>query len=558
MWPPILANSFGVGSCSQQLTTEKLSDDILLYIFRRCLDVTPRLWPTLAWVSHRWRQIVLTSPLGLNLRLHCTHGTPVLEALNCWTALPIVVLYGGAPNLEPPATEDDDSIIAALKQSDRVSSISLTITRSLIKKLSTISQPILGLEELSLLSHDGLQLTLPSTFRWGHRLRTLDSTGVGFPSFPQLLLPSRGLVDLRIHEIPTTGYFSPDAFANALSGMTNLRSLSLHFLSLPPRRSYFGFLPQSGERAVLPALTYLKYQGTSNYLDNFVARIDAPRLGDIDITFFCQPTMDASQLGRFIGRTDMQASLIRAEAETSAKAISVSFADASTCTPLRVQISCKRLDWQLSCMAQVCNQFSPFLFRVKELSINTTQWSNEQDDVVGGQWLDLVRSFGGARDFWMANDLATDILRSLGEANGENPTVLPALHYLCVENPMEMNESSWDALLLFITSRSLSSRPVQANVRLSQCYICYVSFRHQKGLDRHLVDEHTCGMCPYCYDLKWKQVYNYIFQEDHLESKHPGPVACVAFLRTVHCALPFPSRLKNCLNLHSSERDRPI
>jgi hypothetical protein len=237
-------------------------------------------------VSQRWRQIVLTSPLGLNLRLHCSHGTPVLKVLDCWPALPIVVLYGGAPNLDPPAPADDDNIIAALKESDRVSHISLTVTRSLVGKLSAISEPISGLEELSLLSHDSLLPTLPNSFRWGPRLRTLDSSGIAFPSFPQLLLPSQGLIDLRIHEIPITGYFSPDAFASALSGMTNLRLLSLHFLSLPPRRSYRGFPPPSGERVVLPALTCLKYQGTSKYLDNFVARIDAPRLGDIDITFF--------------------------------------------------------------------------------------------------------------------------------------------------------------------------------------------------------------------------------------------------------------------------------
>jgi hypothetical protein len=33
------------------------------------------------------------------------------------------------------------------------------------------------------------------------------------------------------------------------------------------------------------------------YLDSLVARMDAPHLGDIDITFFAQPTIDASHLG---------------------------------------------------------------------------------------------------------------------------------------------------------------------------------------------------------------------------------------------------------------------
>jgi hypothetical protein len=73
----------------------------------------------------------LTSPLGLDLRLYCTYGTPVLKTLDCWPPFPLVVNYGGSPMLDPPAPEDDGNIMAALKQSGRVSSISLTVTNSL-------------------------------------------------------------------------------------------------------------------------------------------------------------------------------------------------------------------------------------------------------------------------------------------------------------------------------------------------------------------------------------------------------------------------------------------
>jgi hypothetical protein len=549
-----------------------LSDDILFNTFRHCLDATPQFWPILASVNQRWRQIVLTSPLGLNLRLYCTHGRPVPEVLACWPALPIVVVYGGAPNLDPPVPADDDNIIAALKESDRVSYISLTVTRSLVEKLSAISEQISGLEELSLLSSDSLLPTLPNTFRWGPRLRTLDSTGIAFSSFPQLLLPSQGLVDLRIHEIPTTGYFSPDGFASALSGMTNLRLLSLHFLSLPPRRNYRSFPQPSGERVVLPTLTYLKYRGTSKYLDGFVARIDAPRLGDIDITFFYQPTMDASQLGRFIERTEMQTSLIQADVETSAKSISVSFTDQSTCTPLRVQISCTRLDWQLSCMAQVCDQFSSFLFRVEQLSLNTTLSSSGRDDVGGEHKLELVRPFYGTRDFRVADELTTDVFRGFGPINGGSITVFPALRHLRVEKPMAINEPSWDALQSFMTSRSLSGRPVEVHHMTScQCHTCHASFpqwqerkrqqelkyqqelERQKELERQLEaqsqqeleleqeleqglerrlkrlqelePQHQAQhpyrtMCLYCDDFECESGQNDLLAED-LKSKHP-------------------------------------
>ena len=219
------------------------------------MDATPRFWPTLASVCKRWRQVVLTSPLGLNLRLHCTHGTPVLKALNCWPTLPIVVQYGGVPNLDPPAPEDDDNIVTALKESGRVSAISLTATSSLVRKLSAISEPVSELEEIVLLSQGTMELTLPSTFRWGSRLRTLHSTRIAFLSLPPMLSPCQDLVDLQLHEIPSAGYFPPDAFANALSGTTHLQALSLHFLSFPRRRSYLRLPPPPGERILLPALT---------------------------------------------------------------------------------------------------------------------------------------------------------------------------------------------------------------------------------------------------------------------------------------------------------------
>ena len=339
-----------------------LCDVILLTIFRQYLDSTPQHWPILAQVCQRWRQVILGSPRGLQLRLYCTHGTPVLKNLDCWPPVPLIINYGGYPNLKTQAPEDNDNIIYALKQSDRVTAISLALSNSLLEKLSTIAKPLSELEELVILSQYKLQLTLPITFQWGKHVRTLRVTGIAIPALPSLLSSSTDLVDIRLHEIPVAGYFSPQAFVNALSGASHLRSLSLHFLSFPPRRNYVGLPPPDGHRIVLPALTCFKYRGTSKYLDIFVARIDAPRLGDIDITFFSQPTMDASQLGQFIERIGMNAALSEAHIQTSIRAISISFKSSSPSARLQLQISCKQLDWQLSSIAQVCGQFSPFVW----------------------------------------------------------------------------------------------------------------------------------------------------------------------------------------------------
>ena len=534
-----------------------LPEDILLNIFRQYLDATPRFWPRLAWVCQKWRQIVLTSPLGLDLRLHCTYKTPVLKTLDFWPRLPIIVRYGGVPNLDPPALDDDDNIIAALKEFDRVSSIHLTVTKSLLQKISAISEPLSELEDLSLLSFDVVQPTLPSTFRWGALLRTLHSTGIAFPSFPQLILPSQGLVDLQLHKIPSSGYFPLEAFADALSGMTHLRTLSLHFISFPPRRNFLLLPPQSGERIVLPALTCLKYRGTSKYLDSFVARIDAPHLGEIDITFFCQPTMDAFQLRRFIQRIEMQTSLSRAKVETSTHAISISFTDSGASTPLRLQISCKQLDWQLSCMTQICDRISPILFHVGDLGINITQLSDGQDNPGVEPWLDLFRSFkfGSAKRFWVAGELMTDILCVLGPASEGNTHMLPSLCQIRVQKPMMMDGPSWDSVQSFITKRSTPGRPVEVNAPSYQCHICHRSFKEQQELKRHLRDKYGYQiLCFYCGEFECRPGRNDLFRE-HLESKHAEVTRNDELISKASLT---PSQLVGLFNRHSTLRTPDI
>ena len=439
------------------------------------------------------------------------HGVPVSKTPDCWPALPVVVHYEGSPRLGLSVPKAEDNVVAALQQSGRVSSINLIITRSLLNKLFTISEPFLELEELDLLSQENVQLTLPSTFRWGPRLRSLHLTRIAFPSFPQLLFPSQELVDLQLHEIPGVGYFSPEEFANALSGMTQLRSLSLHFL-FPPRRGNFhlGSPSLAGRRIALPALAFLKYRGTSKYLDNLVARIDAPCLGDIDITFFSQPAVDASQLGQFIERIEILKSLSRADVLITGRAISICLSQPRAPTSLGLQILCEQLDRRLSLMGQICNHFSPFLFRVKDLRISSIRPSSRQpeDDVEGRQWLEFIGAFGDAKDIRVTGELATDILCALRTVDGEHTNILPSLRNLCVPELSSAHGPLWEAAKSFIASRwpsGCTAHAVQSSTTLITlcgdermsglpqqyfCTFCSVSFTERQSLDRHNCDCH--------------------------------------------------------------------
>ncbi len=448
--------------------------------------------------------------------------------------------------------------MAALGHSDRVSFISLAVTSSLMEKLSTIKEPFSEVQEIVLLSEDNVQLTLPSTFRWGPHLRSLHSTRIAFPSFPQLLLPSQNLVDLQLREIPRDGYFAPEAFVDVLSGMTQLRSISLHFLSLPPRRNYLRLPPPSGGRVVLPALASLKYQGTSKYLDCLVARIDPPRLADIDIIFFSQPTIDALQLGRFINRIDILKSPIRANIRASERFVNISFSDSSTFTPLRLQISCKRLGWQLSAMTQVCDRFSLFLHHVEEVDISITQPSSEQDDMDGGQWPGLLRSFCGIRDLRVAGDLWTDILLcALRPACGGQTIFLPSLRCLHIGRWMQLDGPLWDAVKSFIISRWLSGHPIQVDAPRYFCHICRGNFAEQQDIKVHLTDNHTYGMvCPYCDDIELSFGSDGLFQE-HVASEHSKVVGNGKLFLDHSLQLASLSKMKHLIRVNRPSLQHP-
>jgi hypothetical protein len=280
-------------------------------------------------ICRKWRRIVFDSQRALQLRLFFTHGTLVLKTLECWPTLPIIVQYGGLPALDPPAPEDEDDIVAALGQSDFVTSISLTVTRPLVEKLSAIERPFLVLEDLVLLFSNDMRQAFPDAFRWGPRLRRLHLTGiqVGVTIHTQVLFErlysSKNLVDLRLHEVLYRSRFLPDALTDALSEMTQLRSLSLHFL---PHFITFDTPSSSEEVVVLPALTRLNFQGGTKIFEHLVARIDAPLLEQIEVTFLYNFhfNFDFSKLRTFIDRTGMPKSHRRADILISGLAISIS------------------------------------------------------------------------------------------------------------------------------------------------------------------------------------------------------------------------------------------
>ncbi|KAH8994812.1 hypothetical protein EDB92DRAFT_1943532 [Lactarius akahatsu] len=142
----------------------------------------------------------------------------------------------------------------------------------------------------------------------------------------------------------------------------------------------------------------------SKYLDSPVARINAPRLRDIDVTFFNQPTLDASQPGLFINRTEMRKSSLRAELLFYGDSISITFTQPGTSTRLGLQISYEQLDWR--------PQLRPR---------HHDDWTMP-DDMDDEQWQGLIRVFDGATDFCVVGEFATEIVHASRPADEMHDT----------------------------------------------------------------------------------------------------------------------------------------
>jgi hypothetical protein len=149
-----------------------------------------------------------------------------------------------------------------------------------------------------------MDLILPDSFLGGsaRRLRSLSLDRITFPNLPKLLLSATHLVDLQLHDIPHSGYFSPEALVTSLSTLPSFRLLHLEFESHRSRPILESRRPPA-TRSLLPVLNTLRFHGNSKYLDDLVAHIDAPRLNKLDVTFFKQNAFDTVQLIQFISRT---------------------------------------------------------------------------------------------------------------------------------------------------------------------------------------------------------------------------------------------------------------
>ena len=417
-------------------------------------------WHTLVHVCRRWRSTAFGSPRRLKLQLYCSPTTPVRRTLAVWPPLPIVIRQYGHP------TCGMHNVIAALKHSHRVCEIELWRVPSLLseKVLAAMQGPFSALTDLRLASKDEPSPVVPDSFLGGStpRLRNLSLRSIPFPGLPKLLMSATHLVDLSLRDIPHSGYILPTALVICLSTLTGLKKLILEFespRSCPDRESRH--LPPP-TLLVLPTLTYFKFKGVSEYLEDFVAQFDAPLLDTLIINFFHQLVFDTPHISQFFSRTPKFKGLDEARIIFEDRAVQVTLplpSRTSTDESLKLGISCKESEWQLSSLAQICTLSISSLSTVEHLYIcEDRYWPPRwQDDTECAQWVELLHPFATVKNLYLSTEVAQHIAPSLRQLVGERVVeVLPALQNIFLEGRQETT----DFLGPFLFARQIVGQPI--------------------------------------------------------------------------------------------------
>jgi hypothetical protein len=423
-------------------------------------------WITLAHVCQRWRSVVFQSPLRLNLQLVCTSYIRVRDTLDIWPPLPLIIQDIRVFGINSTGV---DNIIAALEHNDRVCQIDLNCwfspERESVMYSAAMQKPFPELTDLRVSMYKGeSRPILPDSFLGGTapRLRSLHCRRLPFPGLPKLLLSATHLVKLHLSGISHSGYIPPEAMATTLSALTSLEILRLFFRYPRPRPALGSRRLPPLTRSILPSLTKFWFEGTSEYLEKILARIDAPRLNRLEISFFNQIIFDTPQLFQFISRTPTLRAPKMGRITFDPTAIVVRFSSqTSDCGVLSVEVLCTASEWQLSSLEQVCASSLPPVSTLEDLYIVEDRYPPHwQDDVENSLWLDVLRPFVAVKNLYLSEEFVPRIAPALQELVGGRTTeVLPTLENI-FSRVFQPSGPIHKGVERFVAARRLTSHPV--------------------------------------------------------------------------------------------------
>ena len=364
---------------------------------------------------------------------------------------------------------DVDNIITVLERRDRVNEIYFFNFDSspTEKLLAAMQEPFPELTHLLFRSTSPLP-ALPDSFlgESAPRLRHLYLTHILSPSLPKLLLSATHLVSLCLEEMPYSEYISPEAIVIVLSTSTSLRSLMLKFRYTRSRPDWANRRPPPPTPAVLPTLIFFTFEGVSEYLDDLVARIEAPRLERLSI-YFSQILFDTPQFIQFISHMPMLKTFRRAWISFRN---GVAEADISSGTSRNKMLLLKvsNIPSQISYLGRVFTLILRPLSTLEDLYIIQYQGplpnSHWRGNIENTLWPELLQPFSFVKNLYLGEEYVPHIGSALQELVGERTTeVLPNLQNIFIDRlqlsgPVE--EAIGQGIGHFVTVRQVNGHPI--------------------------------------------------------------------------------------------------
>ena len=421
-----------------------------------------RWWYQLVHACRRWRYLILSSPVRLGLHLICTYGTPVADMLANSPPLPLIINYLDANR--DTSVEDEEAILLALRDRDRVRRIGLTMSSTkLLNPIMAMDGQFPILERLFIwpLSQDNMSLMLPTRFQAPH-LRIIALIHVVLPVRSPLLTTTIGLVELGLWDMPPLASFRPSELVARLSSMPQLKSLSIGFQPPVPTRDVESQMLHTPIRTLFnfPNLCYCFFRCGSAYLEGLLSRINTPLLKVLNIWFYNQLTFPTPHLLQFMNRTKN----IRfgfAKLSFGRENVNLTEEDdgRNIIKLFDLIISCRHFDWQVSAAAQISGALMPALSVVERLSLDYGVHdlsSEEHNEVDRTLWREVLMPFSSVKVLHIDDRLIRNLLSALQPEDG-----IPSLELLPQLNEIiYLDRSSGDAFTSFIQSRQMAGRPV--------------------------------------------------------------------------------------------------
>jgi hypothetical protein len=245
-----------------------------------------------------------------------------------------------------------------------------------------------------------------------------------------------------------------------LSAVARLGELVLEFFSPESCPIQASIPPPPPTRAILPALTHLQLEGTSGYLEDFVARIDTPLLNNLSITDFIQDTFNTPQMRNFISRTK-QLRPSRADITFYGDSAAVMLHPLKPDTSAYLGVSPGDAEGWISSLGQLCISSLSSLSTLDRLDIRENRETRRicvppPVYLKSAQWLEILRPFAAVRNLHLDGSHGDSVLCALREHAAE---MLPVLQNFFLEK-FQPYEPLQEAIGQFVAARRLSGHTI--------------------------------------------------------------------------------------------------